>query len=73
MSVCDFECKPYSRTDFLLLLLLLQQQQHNPQNIRCETGRTFKNKEREYLKDKISELGTNNKNENITDLYRGIH
>jgi hypothetical protein len=29
-------------------------------------------KKREYLKDKINELGTNSKNKNIRDLYRGI-
>jgi hypothetical protein len=27
----------------------------------------------EYLKDKINELGTNNKNKNIRDLYKGIN
>jgi hypothetical protein len=42
-------------------------------NIRCETRRTFRNKEREYLKGKINELETNNKNKNIRDLYRGIN
>jgi hypothetical protein len=34
----------------------------NLQNLRCETSRTFRNKKREYLKDKINELQTNNKN-----------
>jgi hypothetical protein len=28
---------------------------------------------REYLKDKINELATNNKNKNIRDLYRGVN
>jgi hypothetical protein len=28
---------------------------------------------REYLKHKINELETNNKNKNIRDLYRGIN
>jgi hypothetical protein len=54
---------------------------HNPnqinedklQNLRWETSRTFRNKKREYLKGKINELETNNKNKNITDLYRGIN
>jgi hypothetical protein len=32
----------------------------------------FRNKKREYLKDKINELATNSKNKNIRDLYRGI-
>jgi hypothetical protein len=31
------------------------------------------NKKREYLKGKINELETNNKNKNIRDLYRGIN
>jgi hypothetical protein len=35
--------------------------------------RTFRNKKREYLKSKINELETNNKNKNIRDLYRGIN
>jgi hypothetical protein len=32
-----------------------------------------RNKKREYLKGKIHELETNNKNKNIRDLYRGIN
>jgi hypothetical protein len=43
----------------------------NLKNLRCETSRTFRNKKREYLKSKINELETNNKNKNIRDLYRG--
>jgi hypothetical protein len=42
-------------------------------NIRCEISRHFKNKKREYLKDKINELALNSKNKNIRDLYRGIN
>jgi hypothetical protein len=45
----------------------------NNLNIRCETSRHFKNKMREYLKDKIDELATNSMNKNIRDLYRGIN
>jgi hypothetical protein len=45
----------------------------NLKNLRCETSRTFRKKKREYLKGKINELGTNNKNKNIRDLYRGIN
>jgi hypothetical protein len=33
----------------------------------------FRNKKREYLKGKINELETDNKNKNIRDLYRGIN
>jgi predicted metal-dependent hydrolase len=45
----------------------------NLKNLRSETIRTFRNKKREYLKGKINELETNNKNRNIRDLYRGIN
>jgi hypothetical protein len=41
-------------------------------NERREASRHFRNKKREYLKDKINELATNSKNKNIRDLYRGI-
>jgi hypothetical protein len=41
----------------------------NPQNLRCETNRMFRNKKREYLKGKINELESNNKNKNIRNLY----
>jgi hypothetical protein len=43
------------------------------QNLRRETSRTFRNIKREYLKGKVNELETNNKNKNIRDLYRGIN
>jgi hypothetical protein len=45
----------------------------NLQNLRHETSRIFRNKKREYLKGKINELETNNKNKNIRDLYKGIN
>jgi hypothetical protein len=45
----------------------------NLQNLRCETSTTFRNRKREYLNDKINDIGTNNKNKNIRDLYRGIN
>jgi hypothetical protein len=41
--------------------------------VRCEASRYFRNKNKEYLKDKINELATNSKNKNITDLYKGIN
>jgi prefoldin subunit 5 len=42
-------------------------------NIQHEAIRHFRNKNREYLKDKIKELATNSQNnKNIRDLYRGI-
>jgi hypothetical protein len=43
------------------------------QNLRHETSRTFRNKKTEYLKGRIKELGTINKNKNIRDLYKGIN
>jgi hypothetical protein len=45
----------------------------NLQYLRSETSKTFRNKKREHLKDKINELETDNKNKNIRDLYRGIY
>jgi hypothetical protein len=45
----------------------------NLNNVKREASRHFRNKKREYLKDKINELATNSKNKNIRDLYRGIH
>jgi hypothetical protein len=38
-----------------------------------ERSRHFRNKKRQYLKDKINELESNGKNKNIRDLYRGIN
>jgi hypothetical protein len=46
---------------------------NNLQNLRCETRRTFRNMKRKYLKDKINEVETNNKNKNIRNMYRGIN
>jgi hypothetical protein len=45
----------------------------NLNNIRRETSRHFRNKKKEYLKNKINELESNSKNKNIRDLYRGIN
>jgi hypothetical protein len=45
----------------------------NLNNVRREASRHFRNKKREYLKDKNNELATNSKNKNIRDLYRGIN
>jgi hypothetical protein len=45
----------------------------NLNNVRRETSRHFRNKKKEYLKEKkINEPTTNGKNKNIRDLYRGI-
>jgi chemotaxis methyl-accepting protein methylase len=45
----------------------------NLNKVRHEASRHFRNKKREYLKDKINELARNSKNKNIRDLYRGIN
>jgi hypothetical protein len=45
----------------------------NNLNVRREATRHFKNKKREYLKGKISELATNSTNTHIRDLSRGIN
>jgi hypothetical protein len=45
----------------------------NPNNVRHEASRHFRNRMREYLKDKINELATSSKSKNIRDLYRGIN
>jgi hypothetical protein len=42
-------------------------------NVRREASRHFRNKKREYVKDRIKELESNSKNKNIRDLYRGIN
>jgi hypothetical protein len=44
----------------------------NLRNVRREASRQFRNKKREYLKDKINEIELNSKNKNIRDLYRGL-
>jgi hypothetical protein len=45
----------------------------NLSDVRREASRHFRNKEREYLEDKINELASNSKNKKIRDLYRGIN
>jgi hypothetical protein len=45
----------------------------NLNNVIHEASGHFRNKKREYLKDKINELATNSKNRNIRNLYRGIN
>jgi hypothetical protein len=42
-------------------------------NVRREASRHFRNKKREYLKDKITEIESYSKNENIKNLYMGIN
>jgi hypothetical protein len=41
--------------------------------VRLEASRYFRNKKREYLKDKINELASNSKNKNISYLCRRIN
>jgi hypothetical protein len=42
-------------------------------NTRLEASRQFRNKQMEYLKDKINELTMNTNSKNIRGLYRGIN
>jgi hypothetical protein len=42
-------------------------------NVRCKASRHFRNRKREYLKDKIHELATHSKNKSISYLYRGMN
>jgi hypothetical protein len=44
----------------------------NLNNVRREASRHFGNKKREYLKDKINVLATNNNKKNIRNLYREV-
>jgi hypothetical protein len=44
----------------------------NLNNVR-QTIKHFSNKKREYMKDRINELETHSKNNNIRDLYRAIN
>ena len=44
----------------------------NLNNVRREVSRHFRNKKKAYLRAKIEELETNNKIQDIRDLYRGI-
>jgi uncharacterized protein YaaR (DUF327 family) len=44
----------------------------NLNNVRCEASRHFRNKKKEYLKDKINELATNSKNKSISDPYNSL-
>jgi hypothetical protein len=44
----------------------------NLNNVRHEASRHFRDKKKEYVKDKINEPAMNSKNNNIRDLYRGI-
>ena len=43
----------------------------NLNKVRREDSRHFRNKKKAYLRAKIEELETNNKIQNISDLYRG--
>jgi hypothetical protein len=45
----------------------------NLSEVKREASRYFRNKKREYLKDKINKLESNSKSKNIGDLYRGIN
>jgi hypothetical protein len=42
-------------------------------DVRWEASRNFRNKKREYLRDKINKVESNSKNNNIRELYRGTN
>jgi hypothetical protein len=46
--------------------------ENNLRNVRREVSRHFRNKERDYLKGKITDIELNCKNKNIRNLYRAI-
>jgi hypothetical protein len=50
-----------------------EENEDNMSDVRREASRHFRNKKREYMKDKINELESNSKNKNIIDFYRGIN
>jgi hypothetical protein len=50
-----------------------EENEGNVSDIRREASTHFRNKKREYLKEKINKLESNRKNKNIRDLYRGIN
>jgi hypothetical protein len=45
----------------------------NLRDVQWEASSHFRNKKRDYLKDKINELLSSSKNKNIRDMYRGIN
>jgi hypothetical protein len=73
----DQECSKFLHQRKQAKMQWLQNPNHsnvdNPNNVRREASRHFRNKKKEYLKAKINELETNSKNENTKDLYRGIN
>jgi hypothetical protein len=44
----------------------------NLRNVRRDASRRFRNKKREYLKGKITDIEIKSKNKNIRDLFKGI-
>jgi hypothetical protein len=46
--------------------------EHNLSDVWRAASRHFRKKKREYLKDRINELQSNNENTNIRDMYRGV-
>jgi hypothetical protein len=51
----------------------IEANEDNLGDVRREVSGHFRNKKRRYLKDKINELESNNKNKNTRDLYGGIN
>jgi hypothetical protein len=74
---CDEECSKLVDPRKQAKLQWLQDpsvvNEDNLGNVRREVGRHFRNKKREYLKDKINDIKLNSKNKNMRGLYRGIN
>jgi hypothetical protein len=69
----DEEClKLIDRRKQAKLQWLQDPSEDNLSNLRREASRYFRDKKRQYLKDKINEIEINNKNKNIRDFYRSI-
>ena len=66
---------PAMTNSFFLLCTLEYRRSNvdNLNNVRRDASRYFRNKKKAYLKDKIEELETNSKINNVRDFYRGIN
>jgi hypothetical protein len=57
----------------IIIIIICEINGDNLNSIRHEASKHFRNKNREYLKDKINELATSSKNKNIRGLHRDIN
>jgi hypothetical protein len=52
------------------LQVACEENEDNSSNVRWEASRHYRNKKREYLKNKINQFEPSNMNKNIRDMYR---